>query len=114
MIRTFVMAMTLCLTACQTPRESAPQLQPEPAKPAIEQQVVKEKRRKTPAWVNEELPEDSPREWSSHEAVQLACRRLNIIRHANCINLQRKAYLDGKPADPAKCKLDKDKGCNHP
>ena len=106
------MAMTLCLSACQAHRESVQQA--EPAKPETEPAVTVEKRRKIPTWVTTELPEDSPREWSSHEAVQLACRRLNIIKYANCINIQRKAYLDGKPAKPDKCKLDKDKGCNHP
>lgn len=112
-MRAGVLAVVICLSGCQsTPAD--PQLRPPPPPPVPTLPKVEAKREKIPSWALETLPEDHPREYSGAEAVNLSCRRLNIIRHANCVNALRKAYNEGEDVDPAKCKLDLDKGCNHP
>ena len=106
-----VVAMVICVGACQsatvgveaTPvREPAPKHEPKP---------VAEKRQRLPGWALEELPEDAPKERSMHEAKRLACTRLNIIRHANCLTKLRKLYDAGKEVDSAQCKLNTTEGC---
>ena len=73
--------------------------------------VVKPERQRIPGWALQELPEEAPRELSTSEAVALACRRLNVIRYANCIIGQLQRYDKGSDAEP-RCKLNINQGCN--
>lgn len=105
MIRTAALAVGLMpLAACQqAPVEVEP--------PQTEYVVIESRRPKVPGWALQELPEDRPRERSTTEAVALSCRRLNIIRHANCLIEQLKRYDKGLKVEPLHCKLNLNEGC---
>lgn len=111
-MRVGVLAALLCIGGCQS---TSVGVEPVPAPKSIPTlPKVEAKREKIPDWAMKQLPEDKPREFSTQEAVNLSCRRLNIIKHANCVNALRKQYNEWKGVDPASCKLDLNKGCNHP
>lgn len=109
MMRAGMLAVLICIGGCQNVPVGAAPTPPPKMLPKVEA-----KREKIPDWAMKQLPEDKPREFSTQEAVNLSCRRLNIIKHANCVNALRKQYNEGKDVDPASCKLDLDKGCKHP
>ena len=73
--------------------------------------ATEQQRARIPGWALQALPEDAPRERSTHEAVALSCRRLNIIRHANCLTDQLKRYDKGLKVEPQQCKLNPNEGC---
>lgn len=108
-MRAGMLAVLICIGGCQNVPVG---VVPSPAPKTLPK--VEAQQSPIPEWAMKPLPEDKPREYSTQEAVNLSCRRLNIIKHANCVNELRKVYNQGKPVDPAKCKLDLNKGCNHP
>lgn len=105
MMRTTAFAIGLLLIAAC--KQESVKVEP----PQAEHAVVESQRQKIPGWALQELPEDAPRERSTTEAVALACRRLNIIRHANCLTGQLKRYDKGLKPEPLHCKLNANEGC---
>ena len=99
-----MIALALVTASC---KQEAVKVEP----PQAEYVVIKSERPKIPGWALQELPEDAPRERSTPEAVALACRRLNIIRHANCLTGQLKRYDKGLKVEPLQCKLNVNEGC---
>lgn len=115
-MRAGLLAVAICVSGCQSnPARVEARPTPVPPVPTLPTlPKVEAKREKIPEWMLQLLPEDEPHEYSVQEAVNLSCRRLNIIRHANCLRGLGKTYNQGSKVDPARCKLDLDKGCNHP
>lgn len=104
MIRTALFVVGLMpLTACKEEP-----VRVEPPQPAV---IVKTERQNIPGWALQVLPEEAPRELSTSEAVALACRRLNVIRYANCVVNQLQRYDKGLDVEPH-CKLNVNQGCN--
>ena len=104
MIRTALLVVGLMpLAACKE--------EPVKVEPPQTVTVAKPERQRIPGWALQELPEEAPRELSTSEAVALACRRLNVIRYANCIIGQLQRYDKGSDAEP-RCKLNINQGCN--
>lgn len=110
-MRVVMLAVALCISGC---RSVPAGIEQRPACLCHQPAKATSRHEKIPSWAMQALPEDKPREISAPEAVRLSCRRLNIIKHANCVNTLRKLYNEGKAVDPAKCKFDLDKGCNYP
>lgn len=105
MSRALVIAALVLLTA--SCKQEAVKVEP----PQAEYVVIESQRQRLPGWALQELPEDAPRERSTMEAVALACRRLNIIRHANCLTGLLKRYDKGLKVEPLQCKLNLNEGC---
>ena len=102
-----VLAMIVLALVTASCKQEAVKVEP----PQAEYVVIESQRQKIPGWALQELPEDAPRERSTPEAVALACRRLNIIRHANCLTGQLKRYDKGLKVEPLQCKLNVNEGC---
>lgn len=101
-----ITALVLLIASCKT---EAVKVEPPQQKAVTE--PAEPQRAKIPGWALQELPEDAPRERSTQEAVALACRRLNIIRHANCLTGLLKRYDKGYKVEPLQCKLNINEGC---
>jgi hypothetical protein len=104
---TRVHALTLLVLLTTSCQQAAVKVEP----PQAEYVVIESQRQRIPGWALQEIPEDTPRERSTTEAVALACRRLNIIRHANCLTGQLKRYDKGLKVEPLQCKLNLNEGC---
>lgn len=104
---TRAMALVLGLLLIAACKQEPVKVEP----PQTEYVVLEPQRQKIPGWALQELPEDAPRERSTPEAVALACRRLNIIRHANCLTGLLKRYDKGLKVEPLQCKLNVNEGC---
>lgn len=107
-----LLAIVAALLACSCQRTTL-KVEPPPSEAAQETEQAREvqQRQRIPGWALQELPEDAPRERSTPEAVALACRRLNIIRHANCLTGLLKRYDKGLKVEPLQCKLNVNEGC---